>query len=360
MKVRAGKSLDGTQAVAIPFEAPEFGTLVEVAPGILWTQLPLPYQPGHVNTYLLEEEDGWVAVDAGLLDDDTQATWDRILSNLPRSPRINKVLITHWHSDHSGAAGWLCERFEAPLLMSESEYLKTLNMELMPRAEAGEIERAFYSSHGLKGDTLDEWVAHGHDYLYMFAKLPRSYRRLIDGARIRIGRRDFSIMTAAGHSPEEVMLKSPSGDVFLCADQLGPRIAPNLAVQAADPLGDPLAIYYRALDRILLEVSETALLLPGHEQPFLGLAARADELRAYYSRRCGLVEAACAGAPKTGLELVSSLFRRPPGPVWIGFVTSEAVTYANHLVAKGRLERIVEGGVVRFRATGMPPSEGAS
>ncbi|MCO5164100.1 MAG: MBL fold metallo-hydrolase [Mesorhizobium sp.] len=92
-------------AVTIPFAAPsEFGTLVEVAPGILWAQLPLPYQPGSVNTYLIADGDGWCAVDAGLLDDDAKATWEKIVAALPGRRKVSSVLITHWHSDHSGAA----------------------------------------------------------------------------------------------------------------------------------------------------------------------------------------------------------------------------------------------------------------
>ncbi len=342
-----------TQSAVVPLEAPaELATPVEVAPGILWAQLPLPYQPGHVNTYLIDDGDGWIAVDTGLDDEVTKAAWERIVGLLPGNPRINKVLVTHWHSDHSGAAGWLCRRFDAPLASSEAEYLKLLQMELMPRAEAGGIERDFYASHGLGGETLEEWVAHGHDYLYTLSPVPRTYRRLHEGDLFRVGGREFVVMTAPGHSPEEVMLRSPTGDVFLCADQLGPRIAPNIAVQASNPLGDPLATYLRALDRIVAEVPDQALLLPGHEQPFRGLASRVAQLKDYYARRCSIVETACAEAPKTALELVSRLFRKPPGSVWIGFVMSEAVTYANHLVERGRLERVTDRGIIRFRACG--------
>lgn len=357
-KINTAQTAD---SVVIPLEAPpEFGTLVEVAPGILWAQLPLPYQPGHVNTYLIEDGDGWVAVDTGLDDDDTKAAWERIIASLPGYRRISKVLVTHWHSDHSGSAGWLCRRFDAPLVTSETEYLKLLQMELMSRAEAGEIERAFYASHGLEGEILAQWVAQGHDYLYMLSAMPRTYHRLHAGDLFRSGQREFVVMTAPGHSPEEVMLKSSTGDVFLCADQLGPKIAPNIAVQANDPLGDPLAVYFRALDQIVAEVPRQALLLPGHEQPFRGLAVRVGQLKNYYSRRCGIVEAACAETPKTALELVSSLFRKPPGPVWIGFVMSEAVTYANHLVANGRLEPVTQRGVIRYRALGFESGERAT
>jgi len=340
-------------AVTMPFAAPEtFGTLAEVAPGILWARLPLPYQPGHVNTYLIDEGDGWCAVDAGLHDDVTRATWDRIIANLPHHRTIKRVLITHWHSDHSGAAGWLCRRFAAPLLMSETEYFKCLLLEFFPRAAAAELERRHFLLHGLDPETTEEWVSSGHKFLHMAAPMPHAYHRLVAGDRLMLGERGFVVRTAPGHSPEEVMLRAAAGDVYLCADQLGPKIAPNIAVQSADPLGDPLTHYLRSLDDIAADHPGGALFLPGHEVPFRGFAARAAELRAYYARRCAVVEAACAEAPKTACELVSKLFRKPPGPVWIGFVMSEALTYANHLAGQGRLVRHEDQGLLRFASPG--------
>ena len=46
--------------------APEPGTVTEVAPGILWTRLPLPMRLDHVNIYILDEGDHWTLIDTGL------------------------------------------------------------------------------------------------------------------------------------------------------------------------------------------------------------------------------------------------------------------------------------------------------
>jgi glyoxylase-like metal-dependent hydrolase (beta-lactamase superfamily II) len=335
-------------ALAFPFAEQDFGVLTEVAPGILWARLPLPYQPGHVNTYLLEDWDGWWAVDCGLLDEATIATWERILVNLPRPGRISRVVVTHWHSDHMGAAGWLCGRCGVGLVTTESEYLKSLAMEFLPREVAGEIERSFFLVHGLDRDATEEWVRSGHRYLYMAAPLPRTFDRLVAGQQLRIGRRLYEVRTGMGHSPEELMLRAADRDVYLCADQMGPRIAPNIAVQPSQPSGRPLELYFATLDAMAQDQPGDALMLPGHEQPFRGFAQRATELRAYYEQRCATVEAACADRPKTGAEILGRLFKRPPGPVWVGFLLSEVITYAHHLVAQGRLRRRTEDQKIYF------------
>jgi hypothetical protein len=121
-------------------------------------------------------------------------------------------------------------------------------------------------------------------------------------------------------------------------------------VQCAEPFGDPLALYLRSLEMIAGIVPAAAVILPGHEEPFTGLTRRLEELRAYYERRCGLVEAACREGPKSARELVTHLFRRPPDSVWLGFVMQEAVTYANNLVCRGRLVCTIRDGIIRFHA----------
>ncbi|MGE0502017.1 MAG: MBL fold metallo-hydrolase [Rhizobiaceae bacterium] len=338
-------------AVSAAFpDAPDAGEFREIADGVLWLRLPLPYEPGHVNAYLIEDRHGWVAVDAGLFDEATCMIWRRVHERLPGG--ITTVLATHWHPDHLGAAGWICETFGAAFATSESEYLKGLVVQYMPGDEGDALERGFYLSHGLDPAETELWVANGRRFMQETYRLPPTYRKLSSGQTLKLGGRDFSISVAGGHSPEEVMLHDAARGLFLCADMVGPRIAPTMAVQVADPFGDPLSHFLAGLDTIAESCGPEDLLLPGHEVPFRGFHTRADELRAFYARRCDKVVAACMEGPKTGNELLASLFRRRPGPVWVGFLLSEALAYANHLVGKGALERRIEGGIVRFAAAG--------
>ncbi len=59
-----------------PFETlPAPGTAAEVAPGVHWVRMPLPFKLNHINLYLLEDGDGWTMVDAGYGNDETKALW---------------------------------------------------------------------------------------------------------------------------------------------------------------------------------------------------------------------------------------------------------------------------------------------
>ena len=54
------------------------GSVTEIAPGIRWLRLPLPYRLDHVNIYLIQDGDGWAALDTGLGTDACRAAWDRV------------------------------------------------------------------------------------------------------------------------------------------------------------------------------------------------------------------------------------------------------------------------------------------
>jgi hypothetical protein len=50
-------------------QPPENGTMMEVAPGVLWLRLTLPFRLDHVNVYLLEDGPGYALVDTGIGDE---------------------------------------------------------------------------------------------------------------------------------------------------------------------------------------------------------------------------------------------------------------------------------------------------
>src|SRR3954451_848155 len=332
--VRPGRSRIGLSTVAaptstlhLPFpEPPEVGSTIEVAPGIWWLRLALPFRLDHVNVYLLEDGPGWAVVDTGIGDDETRAIWERLL----QGRQITRLIVTHFHSDHAGMAGWLCERTGARLHMSQTEYLASLVLPLNPEMLQSEPYRSFYLDQGLAPDVAAQLLGVGHRYLRMLTGLPRTFRRMIVGEALEIGGRRWEVLTGGGHSPEQVMLHCPDDKILLAADQIMARISPNISVQAMDPAGDPLGIYIRSLGGVKEAVAEDALVLPGHNLPFYGLHRRADELLLHHEQRCAAIEQACRTRGHTAAELVPVVFRRPiDDPHQMGFAFSETLAHVN-------------------------------
>jgi glyoxylase-like metal-dependent hydrolase (beta-lactamase superfamily II) len=327
-------------SLTFPYPAPpEPGTVIEVAPGILWLRLALPYRLDHVNVYLIDDGPGWAVLDTGLDDAPTRAAWDALLAGPLLGRPLTRILVTHYHPDHIGLAGWLCERFDLPLLMSQTEYLVSLTIHIDPGALNAEPYRSFYRSHGLDADTTEKLLTNGHRYLRMISGLPRTFRRLIAGERLRIGARTFEVLSGGGHAPEQVMLFCRAENMLICADQVLARISPNISVQAMDPEGDPLGIYLRSLGSLKRDLPESVLTLPGHNLPFIGLHTRVDELAAHHEARCLAIEDACRRAPHTAADLVPIVFRRViDDPHQMGFAFREVLAHVNYMLRENRLQ----------------------
>ena len=63
---------------------------------------PLPTRPGHVHSYLLPGAEGWTLVDTGIGLPDAAERWSEELAR--HDGPVARVLITHFHPDHVGAA----------------------------------------------------------------------------------------------------------------------------------------------------------------------------------------------------------------------------------------------------------------
>ena len=342
MTTQAGRG-ESEASLQFPFPTPPGpGAAIEVAPGILWARFPLPFRLNHVNVFLLADGEGWAAVDAGISDGPTRACWEALMAGPLKGERLTRLIVTHSHPDHIGLAGWLHRRFGAALVTSQTAWLACLYESLAPDALNRPSYRQNYLRHGL-GDYTESLMETGHRYLRMVEPLPDTFRRIVAGDLLRIGGRTFRVLTGDGHAAEQVMLHCAEDRLFLAADQVLSRITPNVSVWATSPDDDPLGLYLRSLAALRREVPDDALVLPGHELPFLGLHARLGQLSRHHDGRLDRILAACREAPRTVFELLPSLFRLPLGPHETVFAFSEALAHVNRLVSDGRL-RWVEVG----------------
>jgi glyoxylase-like metal-dependent hydrolase (beta-lactamase superfamily II) len=318
-------------------EPPAAAQPVEIAPGILWVRVPLPFRLDHINVYLIDDGDGWAILDTGIGNDATRALWDALARGPLAGRRLTRLIVTHHHPDHIGLAGWLCEQFELPLLTSETAYLFCQNVSLRAGALDARPYRDFYLRHGVDEAITNRVATQGHGYLKMVSGLPPTFERLVAGDTLSIGGRSFDVLTGDGHSPEQVMLYCPADRIFLAADQVLAKITPNISVWAVNPKGDPLGLYVRSLAELKARLPADAFVLPGHQLPFYGLHTRADELIAHHQKRCALIAEACRAAPRSAAELVPVLFTRQLDPHQMSFAFSETLAHVNFMLRRHEL-----------------------
>ena len=322
--------------LVLPFpEPPAPGTAVPVAPGVLWVRMPLPFLLDHVNLYLIEDGPGWALLDTGIGDEVTRELWTALLAGPLAGRPITRLILTHFHPDHLGLAGW----FGLPVHMTRTEYLTAQNIRFNREGIGSDAHRAFYVRRGLAAAAVDALMDRGHSYLGMTTGLPPSYTRLESGATLAIGGRMFEVATGGGHSQEQAMLLCRNDRLFFPADQVLARITPNISVFPWEPDEDPLGEYLASLRRVAEWVDDDVLVLPAHNLPFRGLHGRLAELQAHHETRLKALMDACAAGPRTEAELIPVLFRRQLDAHQMGFAMGETVAHVNRLVRAGRLHR---------------------
>jgi glyoxylase-like metal-dependent hydrolase (beta-lactamase superfamily II) len=231
----------GTPFAEIADAPPAAGEAREIAPGVLWLRMPLPFALNHVNLWLIEERDGYVLVDCGYGDATTRAIWQRHFTTTLAGAPIRRVVATHCHPDHLGNAAWLAAHFGCTVAMSQAEFLAAHAM-IGQQASFGQADvRALFARHGMNAEHLAALEARGNAYHRGVPEAPHAFTRLIDGDELALGRWRWRVIAGYGHSPEHAALATAEGGLLISGDMLLPRISTNVAVWPGEPDADPVA-----------------------------------------------------------------------------------------------------------------------
>jgi glyoxylase-like metal-dependent hydrolase (beta-lactamase superfamily II) len=329
-------------------EPPAPGSTIEVAPGVHWLRMALPFQLDHINLWLLEDGDDCLLVDTGLGNEATRALWEKIFAGPLGATPARRVLVTHYHPDHAGNAAWLCERFDARLWMTRGEFLTVHAARNSTAGYTTEAQLELFRANGLDDARGAELLLRGGLYRSMVPDFPVSHRRLFEGERVSAGARDWRVILGYGHAPEHASLHCEALNVLISGDMLLPRISTNVAVRPIDPWSNPLRLFLESIRRYR-ELPQDVLVLPSHGLPFRGAHARIAQLEAHHAERLAELEAACAKAPRNAAEVLEVLFRRKLDTSQIFFAMGEAIAHLHYLHYDGRLARTVGAdGVARF------------
>jgi glyoxylase-like metal-dependent hydrolase (beta-lactamase superfamily II) len=328
---------------------PEAGEAIELADGLHWARLSVPGALKHVNIWLIQDGEGFAAVDAGLDIPPCREAWEALLAGPLAGRPITRVLVTHFHPDHLGLAGWLCERFGVRLWMSREEWLfarmLTSDVRDAPPSEAF----AYWRAAGWDEARIEAEAAKGWGrFAAMVTPVPVSFVRMREGDRIAIGGRDWRVVTGNGHSPEHACLLDEANGVLIAGDQVLPKITSNISLSLSEPEGDPLGDWLASIAK-LRALAGDLLVLPSHGDPFTGLHARLDALDAGHRDRLDAL-AEHITEPRRAVDCFSILFGRKIDDGLLGLATGEAMAHLRRLEVEGRAMREWRGGVAWFSA----------
>ena len=353
-------ALAGEKALSFPMgeTLPALGDALEVAPGILWIRMQLPFALDHINLWLLEDSEqtdsgvrkGWTAVDCGVTNPGTQAAWEQVFAGPMKGLPILRVLVTHMHPDHMGLAHWLCAKFNAPLLISATEYQSATLSSHGTSNFGGVGTQQFFSANGWNNpedqEKVNERVFY---YSKMVPKMPETYRRLMDGQVVRIGAYTWRCISGFGHSPEHMALYSQEAKVLISGDMVLPKISTNVSVYTQEPEANSLSLFLNSLKKFA-DLPEDTLVMPSHGRVFRGLHTRIAQLVQHHEERLEDVLAACKEKAGSAHDMIPVIFKRPLDFHQTTFAMGESVAHLHALWYAGKMKRFQDAeGVWRFQ-----------
>src|SRR4051794_11862254 len=316
-------------------------TTTELEPGLVQVTMPLPWALDHVHCYLLASPDGWTAVDAGLGTDQTLAWWEQVLDDLG-GPRVERIVVTHYHPDHLGASAGLAELTGAGTVV-QGRLDRELSVAAWEQGDDAEFER-FLRLHGMPDDLAAASTrAEGGTAVH-----PAQPTQLVaEGDTVTAGGVEWQVLHLPGHADGHIALYDRAGGRLLGGDVLLDEITPNVG-RWPDTAPDPLGRYLATLDRIA--DLAPAVVYPGHGPVIRTAADRAREIAGHHDQRLDAAAGALAGGAESAYDAAQIIGREEPlGFHEQRFALVEAISHLERLAAVGRA---VESRPARWRPAG--------
>ena len=342
----------GAPAIEYEFaDKPAIGHTMEIAPGVYWLRMPLPFALEHINLWLFADGDGWVVVDSGLGDEASREIWRSTFADAMDKRPIRHVVVTHMHPDHVGCAGWLARHFDVDLWMTRGEYTMCRILVADTGKPAPDVAIDFYRAAGYSDSQLERYRKAFGFFGRFVSRLPESYRRLYDGLRGPVGDHEWEVIVGRGHSPEHACFFSEEFNLLVSGDQVLPSISSNVSVFPTEPEANPLKDWLESLQNIKTRIPADVLVLPAHGKPFRGAHERIDQLIDDHMSRLDALLDYCS-QPRRVVDTFSALYRVPINKENLMFATGEAIAHLHYLMSEQQV--VVEpdaDGVNWFKRT---------
>jgi glyoxylase-like metal-dependent hydrolase (beta-lactamase superfamily II) len=324
--------------------------------GIFRIPVPIPFRQagGPVNAYVIEKEDGLLVFDPGLGTEPSQVVLAEGFARIGhRFEEVNRIILSHGHLDHFGAAAWVVEQagHEIPISIHSADSDKVLQTgecwPAMLRRNA-----ALFARLGMPLSVLEATAAHIDRHPDLGRRLAR-VEPLVAGEQIRCKHVTLEVLHMPGHTIGLCCLYARDYKLLFSADHLLERVSPNPIIDLRRD-GErssfrPLVSYFESLKRV--RALAVDLVLPGHAEPFHDCLKGIDSLSGFYQRRQEKILELLRQGPRTVYELSKELFLSGDGFELIMMV-SEALGNLEVLEERGEVERETGGKFIRFRIAG--------
>ena len=325
---------------------PEPGGYMEIRPGIFWLRVPLPGRLDHINLWLLDAGESWTLVDTGIAWPEARQAWDRIATDLVRDKPVSRIIVTHFHPDHVGLAGYLGEKFNAELAMTRVTAEMTCFLLGSKPDDWKQTVRPFCRLHGIEPE--DQYLSFitGQRYRTAVSSLPETVTYLDHERPISIGEHEWQPLVVCGHAEDHLALFCPALKLLISGDQVLPTITSNVALHFNNEDEDALEQYLASMTRFR-QLPEDTLVLPSHGKVFNGLYRRIAAIFHSHDRQLEQTHALCE-TPGNAWELSPKLFTRPLDEFNRILAFGETLAHLEYLHKRGKLAKEMRNGTCYY------------
>lgn len=275
----------------------------EVHPGIYRLRLPVPGALRSMNSYLLQEKQGWSVIDPGPNLPGCREEWEAAVDDLGiQFSDIKQILVTHGHIDHVGLAGWLQEQSGAVVFMNKDEYTSTFYPDEKEKADSLFFQNGM-ASLGINATEIEQLTG---IIGYVTAVMePWPQVQFLQDDSLVMGDRTWEVILTTGHTNAHVCLFNREEGLLLSGDQVLPTI--STVIRFPIGVGDnPLRQYLESITR--LNEMNPAKIMPAHGEPFNDMNARIEQLFHHHRERLQLIMDCMSDKPCTARTIVDHLF----------------------------------------------------
>jgi glyoxylase-like metal-dependent hydrolase (beta-lactamase superfamily II) len=318
------------------------GGLTEVAAGVFELRLPIPFEDGLVNVFLFADGDEADLLDCGMNSDESVAGIQEAVAHIG-AKRLRRLVVTHIHPDHYGAAGTFAgegladlyiHRLEVPLVHPRYVELEHLVKEV----------HKYLRVNGVPADDA-EVLSNSQRALSQVVKTAEPSVQLDGAELLQMGRRNLRVEWTPGHSPGHICLYDEEEKVLFAGDHMLPELSPNIGLHPQST-PDPLHEYLDGLRR--LAAYEPELILPSHGRPFRDAAARVKVLETHHRRRLDQIVEIVGRGKKTGWEVALEQWGPRENLYEKRLALQEALAHLQALAVDHRVRKSVTPDSVRW------------